>query len=336
MKIWFDLANSPHVLFFGPIFEELIRQGHRIKVTTREYAQTVPLANKLKILHTTIGQHGGTKLMGLATEIIHRSLQLASWGKNQRFDIAVSHNSYSHAIASFLLQIPVVTIMDYEHQPLNHIAFRLANKVLVPEVFPPKKIIQFGARKKTVFYPGLKEQVYLDDFVPASNFRAQMGLPADISLVVVRPPASWTAYHRFENQLFDLALKTLIDQNENHILFLPRLQSQVDSLKSIKSKNFEIATKTYSGPDLLYSADAVISGGGTMNRESAILGTKTYSLFKGRASAVDDYLVNMGRMIRIQDEDAIPKKFTDQSWRKPEILEGLSLREYIVKCIKNV
>jgi len=38
----------------------------------------------------------------------------------------LSHNSYSQIVAARLLRIPVVTAMDFEHQPANHLAFRLA------------------------------------------------------------------------------------------------------------------------------------------------------------------------------------------------------------------
>jgi len=44
MKVWIDLANSPHVLFFAPILAELRARGVEVTVTARDFAQTEDLA----------------------------------------------------------------------------------------------------------------------------------------------------------------------------------------------------------------------------------------------------------------------------------------------------
>lgn len=333
MKIWLDLANSPQVLFFRPILSELIKRGNHVNITTRDYAQTVALANDYHISHEVIGTHGGKNLSGLVSKLGRRALQLRQWAAPQKFNLAISHNSYAQIIAAKMLGIPVITLMDYEHQPLNHIAFRLANKVLVPDVFPKNQLRKMGAIKKTVFYPGLKEQVYLDDFVPTANFRVTEGLPDNQPLIVVRPPASWTAYHRFENHLFDFVMDTLIQQENVYILFLPRLMDQAQSLSNIKKINFKIASKTYNGPDLLYSADTVISGGGTMNREAAILGSKAYSVFGGKDCAVDGYLVNQGRLLKIQNENDVQSTIISNNFKKFDILKNPTLKTFLVEEI---
>ena len=38
----------------------------------------------------------------------------------------MSHNSYAHIVAARSLGIRAVTAMDFEHQPANHVGFRLA------------------------------------------------------------------------------------------------------------------------------------------------------------------------------------------------------------------
>ncbi|MEJ7711021.1 MAG: DUF354 domain-containing protein [Pyrinomonadaceae bacterium] len=44
MRIWIDLANSPHVPFFRALTDEFIARGHQIETTARSFAQTVELA----------------------------------------------------------------------------------------------------------------------------------------------------------------------------------------------------------------------------------------------------------------------------------------------------
>jgi hypothetical protein len=305
VKIWVDLANSPQVLFFRPILREFERRGHTPILTTRAYAQTVQLADRLKLQHTVVGRHGGRSFIRLMLQNYLRSFGLARWAKPQHFDLAASHNSYSQAVAARLLGIPFITTMDYEFQPLNHLCFRLARRVIVPKVFPDHLLQRYGAARKTVFYPGVKEQVYLADFQPQENFRQNEGLPEDRPLIVIRPPAPWTAYHRFENDLFDRLLTYLADHIEPYYLFLPRLSGQVESVRHLR--RIQIAEKIYDGPELLYHADVVISGGGTMNREAAVLGTPTYTLFQGKMGAVDKGLIRDGRMMSIGEVDDFTK-----------------------------
>ncbi|MCB8943133.1 MAG: DUF354 domain-containing protein [Ardenticatenaceae bacterium] len=303
MKIWLDLANSPQVMFFRPILAALQAAGHEVKITTRDYAQTVQLADQLGMKHTLIGGHGGRAMKNLVMQNVSRARALMRFARPFRFDLALSHNAYSQIMAAKLLGIPAVTIMDYEHQPLNHLAFRLAKRVIVPEPFPRDLLRKFGAGRKAVAYPGVKEQIYLADFVPDADFRQKEGLPADCPLVVIRPPAPWTAYHRFENDIFDEVLQAVTADPHRYCLFLPRLASQAESV--YRFPTVHVADKVYDGPNLLYHADLVISGGGTMNREAAVLGTPTYTVFKGKLGAVDDYLIKRGRMIHLRDQQDV-------------------------------
>ena len=158
MKIWLDLANSPQVIFFRPILAELLKRGNVVEITTRAYAQTVQLTSKFGWSHTVVGHHGGRGFFELARQNYFRSLDLVHWAKSRHFDLAVSHNSYSQSVAAALLRIPFVTLMDYEHQPLNHLCFRLACRVIVPEVFPHKYLRWYGAVKKRRHFPGLKSR----------------------------------------------------------------------------------------------------------------------------------------------------------------------------------
>jgi len=332
MRIWIDLANSPQVLVFRPILAELKRVGHSVEVTTRSYAQTVQLADRLGLRHTVVGEHGGRKLSALVLRNAGRVIELRRWARRRHFDLALSHNSYSQVVAARLLGIPAVTMMDYEHQPLNHICFRLASRVIVPESFPENLLKRYGASGKVVRYPGVKEEIYLADFVPEPNFRKRERLPEDRSLVVIRPPAPWTAYHRFQNDLFDDVLKRLASDASLHLLFLPRISSQADTARQVPA--LHVATKVYDGPNLLYHADAAISGGGTMNREAAVLGTPAFTVFKGKSSAVDRYLINHGRLMQLQARRDLDKVHIERQQAKRTILsDGRGLVKFVTESI---
>src|SRR4051812_7699056 len=282
MRIWIDLVNSPQVLFFRPLLAPLERRGHELIITTRDYGQTLPLAEQYSLAHTPIGKHGGKSLRGMVGENVLRVRDLVRYIQPLGVELAVGHNVYSQALAARVLRIPLVTLMDYEHHPANHINFRLADRVIVPHPFPDASLRKYGAHPDRVAkYSGLKEELYLADFVPAPGLREELSIPDEAVLVVLRPPATWAPYHRLKHGVFDEALQYVVKQPGVAAVFLPRIEEQAEWARSLGLDNLLIPPKAVDGPNLLYHADLTISGGGTMNREAAVLGTPAYTVFAG-------------------------------------------------------
>src|SRR6266568_8956660 len=213
MRIWIDLANSPHVPFFHALIPEFTVRGHTIEISARDFAQTLELATKAGMMAHVIGGHGGGSITGKAGNLVGRAAALRRWARARGIDLAVSHNSYAQIAAAAALGIKSVTLMDYEHQPANHLAFRLASRVIVPRAFPAAELRKYGAStRKVKRYDGMKEDVYPADFKPDPAFAKtlrKMGVASEDVLVVARPPAREALYHRFENELFDELLTRL-------------------------------------------------------------------------------------------------------------------------------
>src|SRR6185312_6052479 len=107
--------------------------------------------------------------------LVQRAMSLARWARGQKIDLAASHNSYSQILAARVLSLKAVTLMDYEHQPANHLAFRMASRVIVPRWFPEAALSRFGASlEKVRRYEGIKEDVYLADFQRDPEFADQL------------------------------------------------------------------------------------------------------------------------------------------------------------------
>ena len=119
MRLWIDLANSPHVPFFRPLTDRFIAAGHEVEITARVFTETVPLARAAGFDATVIGNHGGRSISRKASSVISRARELSKWARNRRFDLAVSHNSYSQILAARMLRIKCVTLMDYEGVALH-------------------------------------------------------------------------------------------------------------------------------------------------------------------------------------------------------------------------
>ena len=303
MRIWIDLANSPHVPLFRALTSEFQRLDHQVEFTARDYAQTVELATAAGLVPVVIGSHGGGRLTGKAGNLVGRAAALAKWARGRGFDLAVSHNSYAQIAAASGLGIRAVTLMDYEHQPANHLAFRLASRVIVPRAFPAKALRRYGATPgKVRRFKGIKEDVYLADFTPDPGFGEtlrELGVTRDDVIVVVRPPPSEALYHRFENKLFSDVLDDLCARREVKVILLARTDAQHSEYEALSKQNPILPREALDGANLIAAADLVVSAGGTMNREAAALGVPAATIYAGEWSAIDEELVREGRLRRI-------------------------------------
>jgi len=324
LRIWIDLANSPHVPFFRALIPEFVAQGHQVEITARDFAQTVELATTAGMMPHVIGGHGGGKLTGKAGNLVGRAAALRKWARDRGFDLAVSHNSYAQISAAAALGIRSVTLMDYEHQPANHLAFRLASRVIVPRAFPAAELKKYGAStRKVKRYSGLKEDVYLADFTPDPEFGEvlrKLGVESEDVLVVARPPAREALYHRFENELFDELLNHVSARDGAKVILLPRTDAQRAEYAERKLAQAIIPRQALDGANLIAAADLVISAGGTMNREAATLGVPVASIYAGKWAAIDEELVKEGRLQRISSREDVESLAIQKK-------SGLKLRE---------
>jgi len=311
MRLWIDLANSPHVPFFKALANRFVAEGHEIETTAREFAETIPLSKAAGFTPRVVGAHGGRDLSAKAGSIAGRAWALAGWARKRGFDLAISHNSYSQILAARAARIKSVTLMDYEHQPANHLAFRLASRIIVPASFPAERLRAFGAAVgKVRRYHGTKEDVYLADFQPDPSFVARLcefGVKPDNTLVLMRPPAHDALYHRFQNTLFDEALRMLLGNESVRVLLLPRNERQRAEYAPKTTGRLIIPASPLDGANLIAASDLVISAGGTINREAAALGVPAASIYTGRWAAVDEELIREGRLQRISDPEDLKK-----------------------------
>lgn len=336
MRIWIDLANSPHVPFFRALIPEFEKRGSDCFVTARDFAQTVELAEAAGLRPAVIGGHGGRALAGKAGNLIGRVATLIKWARDRDFDLALSHNSYAQVAAARALGIRSVTLMDYEHQPANHLAFRLASRVIVPRSFPEDALRRCGAgARKVLRYEGTKEDVYLADFAPDPRFAEtlnELGVkPRDV-LVVVRPPARDALYHRFENELFDELLGRLLARADVKVILLARNERQRAAYSEREGANLILPRVALDGANLVAAADMVISAGGTMNREAAALGVPAATIYAGRWAAIDEELVREGRLKRLatrEDLDALPV----EKKREPSARRARDVRSQVAELI---
>jgi predicted glycosyltransferase len=307
--IWIDLDNTPHVPFFAPIISELEALGYSVIVTARDAYQTCEVADLFHLTYTRVGRHYGKskplKVLGTCYRAMQLLLRIAKRGGAA---LSVSHGSRSQILASQLLGVPSLTMVDYEFA--GHSAFLKSTWLMVPDVVP--KEAMGNTCHNIVSYHGIKEDVYAPSFKPDPSIRSRLDLQATDIVVVVRPPATEAHYHNpLSDSLFNATMQFLGQAPGVKIILVPRNARQGAAIREswpdlVSTGKIRIPEHVENGLNLIWHADLVISGGGTMNREAAALGVPVYSIFRGKIGAVDRYLADDGRLTLLESPDDLP------------------------------
>jgi uncharacterized protein len=310
-KIWIDLDNSPHVPFFAPIIKELENHGYRLEVTARDCFQVCGLADLHGLKYKKIGRHYGKNKVAKVLGTLYRSAQLLGRMAASGAVVAVSHGSRSQLIAAKIAHLPYVQIGDYEHaQGLPFFA---------PNVFVVAAVIAEGGitppAKRTLTYPGIKEDVYVPDFLPDDKILDELEIEEGKILATIRPPATEAHYHNSESdRLFEEVVEFLGRNGHVQMVILPRNEKkQGDFIKSrwgewCELRKIIVPDHVVNGLNLVWHSDLVVSGGGTMNREAAALGVPVYSIFRGKIGAVDRYLCETNRLTLLEKPEDVRLK----------------------------
>src|SRR2546426_11793140 len=113
--VWFDFENTPHVLFLEPIMRGLSALGVEVAITARPQAQTLDLAALRRMQAHAVGPGdltgGPAKVLG----VLARAWRLVPWVAARGRPALLVSSSRSASIAAWVLRIPGVALLDYEH-----------------------------------------------------------------------------------------------------------------------------------------------------------------------------------------------------------------------------
>jgi predicted glycosyltransferase len=320
VRIWVDLTNTAHVLVLRPLVELLEEDGHEVTLTARPLSHTAELLDDWGHPYTVLGRHGGASRAGKARAAAERVPKLLGFARGRRFGCALAHGSVDLPPACRVLRIPNTTTFDYEWAATqHHVICRLATRVLVPEAIPAERMERYGALPpKLVQYPGLKEEYYLAGFEPDASVLDDLGVPHEGILAVVRTAPSYALYlGGSENPLVPRVLAHLAGDERTHTVVLARTPEQREAVRALALPRVVVPDRAVDGRSLVALADLLVSAGGTMNREAAVLGTPVWSLFEGRMGAVDELLVREGRLRLVTEPDEVEvAKKPAGAWRE--------------------
>ena len=313
MRVWVDLTNTAHVYVLRPLVERLEAAGHHVEITARPLSQTVDALEQWGHPHTVLGRHGGAGRAGKARAAAARIREMVRFGRGRGFDCGLAHGSTDLPIACRAFRIPSATMFDYEWATLQHsVNCRTATRVLIPDAIPADRVARYGARgSKLVRYPGLKEEYYLHDFQADASVLDALGPDRERILCVVRTAPAYALYlGGQENTLLDGVLRRLTADERTQTVVIARTPEQAAAVEALGLPRTVVPRRTVDARSLIAFGDVVVSAGGTMNREAAVLGTPVWSVFEGRLGAVDEALMRDGRLrdLRSPDDLVIEKQ----------------------------
>lgn len=196
--------------------------------------------------------------------------------------------------------------MDNEHAvAANRLTLPLCNKIIIPDAMSVWDVLKTGADPNAlVRYNGTSEVIHFEDF----NYNPYIFEDLDLNLkkdktILMRPEPALASY--LDANCKESVLTPIVRNLGEHanILMIPRFREQQKIFED--DKNVTIIKPPVDTFSLIKKCDLVIGAGGTMNREAALLGTPVISCYPGKLLAVDEYYINMGRMVRSNNKEKI-------------------------------
>ena len=295
MRIWFDLSNSPHINMFHDLIRDLESDGHEVIITSRPLANTVQLLDQRGLKHTIIGEHYGKNIYKKMFGYPIRVMQLRSFLKDKKIDLAISQSSFHSPLTAWLLGVPSIYTNDNEHAMGNKPSFIFASQILIPENLAVEKVATWGvSAKKVMQYPGVKEGIYLWSKGEKIQQERKLNTGGQIA-IFIRPEPQTAQYYKGKQNFLD---ETIIELKDKYsITVLPRDKNQSEHYSQAKFKGVHVPEKPMGFDEIAAKCTVFIGAGGSMTRELAILGIPTISVYQDELLDVDGYLLQQGLML---------------------------------------
>jgi predicted glycosyltransferase len=331
------------------MFQSLIRKFQEenadVLVTARDYDSTYQILDGFKIEYKKIGKHGGEKLENKLETYIDRLKDLFPLIKKFSPDYFVTFLSLEGTRIAYGLQVPSIGIND---EPRNVAVCKLLHpfidKIITPNCIPIEDYIKLHAEPgKIIRYNGLDEIAWLSEYTPNSTVLENNNLEKG-NFLLIRSEPSHASY--FVNKL--KPDETLISDffpgiyrefpNHTYFLLVRSIKQErflLSKLKDfLKEKNVVITQFLPNIVDLCFYGALIISGGGTIVRESSLLNTPSIEFFPGDSAPQEIFLIQNGFPLQhIKNPSMIVKKSVEILTKgpSPDRFKISSLKERLSK-----
>lgn len=289
MRIWIDIVHPKGVWIASYLLSQLKGEA---TITAREGVQTVEVLDMLGIPYTAVGRYGFSSKEKFVLSV-ERSLALMRFWEEHGFpDVLYAHGSVEATRLAFGVGIPIVHANDtIINTPVLKLTLPLIDRLVTPRCLKGSWWTRFGiSRDKILHYNGIEEVAYVKRYSEreaSKVLNALLGTTPE-KIVVMRGLEAKASYVRARKEkLVDLVKKVA---KKASVIYLPRYDEERGWFRDIG--NVFIPSKAINCPLLVGASDLVISSGGTMAREAALLGTPSISLYV--YDAIGRYLAERG------------------------------------------
>jgi uncharacterized protein len=299
MRIWLEIANSPHINMFAAMIRDLERE-HEVIITCRPLANTVDLLDLHHFKYTVVGTHYGGRLSAKLLGFPIRVMNLRTFLAPRDIEVGISQSSFTAPAAARSLGVRSIYLNDNEHALGNIPAFVCADKIMVPEFLSMEKLTkQWANPKKVVHYPGVKEGIYLWELAGRLRPNGRQPNGRMRKTVYVRPEPWVAQYYKGRRSFLDALLSGLKEHVD--VVLLPRGKEQGDAYGHTRYAGVTVVNSALDIADIVPHCDLFIGAGGTMTREMAVLGIPTISVYQDELLDVDRYLLDAGAFVHKPD-----------------------------------
>ena len=333
-KIWIDVEEPKTGIMFKYLFKMFQEENMDLLITARDYDSTYQIMDDIGIDYVKAGKHGGEKLEDKLQTYIDRLNELLPQVKKYKPDYFITFSSVEGARLSYGLKIPSFGYNDEpRNQPVCKLILPLLDKVLTPECVPLEWYLKLGAVSENIIrYNGIDEIAWLSEYNPNPDILEKFDLEKD-NFVIIRSEPSFASYFldklKPDETLINQFFPSIYKEFPNHKYFLlVRTEKQEEflkkNLKEFSNSNVEVTRYLSNIVDLCFYSSLIISGGGTIVRESSLLDVPSIEFFPGDSAPQENFLRDHGfplkhikeptkiasRAIEILSQSPKPSRFT--------------------------
>jgi predicted glycosyltransferase len=271
VDVWLDSVTPKDSLLVYSLLPSLHARGYETLVTAKKQTQTTDILDLLDVDYTAVGEYGGTLEEKLRAEQ-KRTLQLLDLFDKVGFaKVLWTHGDVGAIRTAFGLKMPIVYSNDTLHAfDVARLVCPLVDWLIAPLAFG-KSWSKFGIpRKKIVLYDGVEEVAWLQKpTFPQPKFLQDL---AKKEHVVLFRNVEYKASYCKNVEVDPWKLLEKLSEIGT-IVYLPRYEEEKEKLKDLK--NVWIPPKPVLTAQLIPYVDLTVGSGGTICRESALMGIPT-------------------------------------------------------------
>ncbi|MFQ6010138.1 MAG: DUF354 domain-containing protein [Candidatus Aenigmatarchaeota archaeon] len=288
MKIWIDVTAPPHVTFFRAMMKNM----NNIVVTARDFGQVKESLDRYGVKYALIGKHGGRGRMGKLVKSSERIMELAKFVEKEKPDIGFFKHGIEGARVCYGLGVPCVNLIDHDSATIqNRLMMPISDVIVVPSFVFPGYLKQFGPRKIRQFF-GVSDYTHFIDFRPSKDVLKQLNLSGNKPIIVTRAEPYLSSHVFRKSKLYNV-LAEILDNIDAQIVFVPR--NKVDR-QQFSKLGVTIPEKEIDVLSLYWHTNLMLGAGCCMNREAALAGCPTISMYPDELPAMDKFMIERGMM----------------------------------------